>query len=362
MASQKNSEHMRSALAIARRGLGRSWPNPSVGCVVLDKDERVVGRARTGDGGRPHAETQALEQAGMMAKGGSVYVSLEPCAHQGKAPPCAESLIAAGVRRVVVACEDPDPRVSGKGIQTLQEAGIEVEIGVLEREALTLNHGFILRVTQDRPLVTMKAATSSDGKIAAAKGERTQISGEQAMRRAHLERSRHDAVLVGIGTVLADDPQLTTHLPGLEHSSIRVVLDSDLRTPEDSQLIMTAARHPLWIFHHSKEEAKISAFEGKGVKLFQVGTNDPADVLKALAGEGITRLLIEGGGQVNTIFLEAGLCDQFLHFKAPKTLGEGGVDALHGHDLASLENKFGLKKAAVAALDEDLLEIYEKEA
>ncbi len=359
MSSSTDIHHMRAALALARRGLGRTWPNPSVGCVVVNKDGQVVGRGVTGDGGRPHAETIALKQAGIEAKGGCVYVSLEPCAHHGETPPCTGFLIESGVKRVVAACTDPDPRVAGKGMRQLKIAGIEVETGVLEEEALALHQGFILRVTEDRPVVTLKSATSSDGKIAEKAGVRTQISCELAMRRVHLERSRHDAVLVGIHTVLADDPLLTTRLPGYDHNVVRVVLDSDLRTPPDSQLVKTASEHPLWIIY---KEGDGAALEKAGAKLFQIDPKNVSEVLKLLAQEGITRLLVEGGAKVNTAFLEAGFCDRFLHFQAPLKIGSNGVDALIGHDIVDLEQGFGLKKSKTAAFGEDLLEIYTRGA
>ena len=358
MSSNNDTYYMQNALALARRGLGRTWPNPSVGCVVVSKEGRVVGRGVTGDGGRPHAETRALAQAGIEARAGCVYVSFEPCAHQGKTPPCTDSLIASGVKRVIAACKDPDPRVAGKGIGQLREAGIEVVLGVLEDQALALNRGFILRVTENRPLVTLKSATSSDGKIAKAAGVRTQITGELSMIRTQLERSRHDAILVGIGTALADDPLLTTRLPGHSHDIVRVVLDSDLRISEDSQLVQTASDYPLWVIY---KEGDGGVLEKAGAQLFQAETKNLKEVLGILAQEGITRLLVEGGAKINAAFLEAGFCDRFLHFQAPMEIGEDGVDALEGYNIIDLEQDFGLKKCKTEALGEDLLEIYSRD-
>ncbi len=216
---------MRAALALARRGLGRVWPNPAVGCVLV-RDDHVIGRGWTRAGGRPHAEAEALMRAGEAASGATAYITLEPCAHTGKTPPCAEALIGAGVKRAVIAVEDPDPRVSGKGIEMLKEAGMEVAIGIGEKEAKRLNAGFFSRITRGRPLITLKTATTLDGRIATGTGDSRWITGPGARRRGHMMRAMNDAVLTGIGTVLADDPSLTCRLPGLEdRSPVRIVVD-----------------------------------------------------------------------------------------------------------------------------------------
>lgn len=360
MASEDDIHHMRSALALARTGLGRTWPNPSVGCVVIDRHGHVVARARTADGGRPHAETAALAQAGIEARGGTVYVTLEPCAHHGKTPPCTGYLIEAGVRRVVIGCEDPDERVDGEGVRQLRAAGIEVEAGVLEKEAQELNAGFIFRATKNRPFVTLKSAVSADGKIAEQKGKRTFLSGELSLLRVQVERSMHDAVLAGIGTVLADDPMLNARVPGLDHKTVRVVLDSHLRIPPESKLAQSAGEFPLWIFHRDDPENKAGRLAEAGAKLFR-GV-DVNEVCAALAQEGITRLLVEGGAEVNRSFLEAGLCDRFMLVKTRKELGAAGVDAIAGHGLADLGRKFGLKCIKTEVRGEDLLEIYAGQA
>ena len=323
---------MRHALSLARRGVGRTAPNPAVGCVIV-KNGVVVGRGWTADGGRPHAEPIALEQAGAAAKGASVYVSLEPCNHQGKTPPCSGALIEAGVRRVVVACIDPDPRTAGQGIETLKAAGIKVDVGVLEQEALALNAGFILRVTEGRPFVTCKLAVSADGKIAAAPGQRTQITGALAGRYTHLLRSQHDAVLVGAETACVDEPLLTTRIEGYEHQSVRVVLDGGVCLPEET---------------------------------IDVDPHDLKAVLGALAARDVTRLLVEGGARVHTSFLEAGLCDQFYLFRAPQEIGASGVDGLAGHDVLNIAAVFDLEQQKTISLfrdkGEDLLEIYVRKA
>src|SRR5579872_6272521 len=244
---QLDLAHMRASLGLARRGLGNTWPNPAVGCVLV-REGRVVGRGWTQAGGRPHAEAEALARAGRAARGATAYVTLEPCSHHGKTPPCAEALIAAGIARVVAAIEDPDPRVSGRGIARLKEAGITVETGPCADEAVELNAGFLCRVKHGRPLVTLKLATSLDGRIATASGESRWITGAAARERAHLLRATQDAVLVGTGTALADDPQLTCRLPGLEdRSPVRVVIDRNLRLPATLRLFSEARPVPTWL-------------------------------------------------------------------------------------------------------------------
>jgi diaminohydroxyphosphoribosylaminopyrimidine deaminase/5-amino-6-(5-phosphoribosylamino)uracil reductase len=362
MNTPEDLHYMGHALGLARRALGRAWPNPAVGCVILGRQGIVVGRGWTGDGGRPHAETQALTQAGGAAKGATAYVSFEPCCHHGKTPPCTQALIDAGVTRVVMACEDPDPRVAGKGMAALKAAGIEVRSGVMEKEARELNAGFILRLTRSRPFVTLKLATSADGKIAPEPGKRQWITDTLARRRVHLERSLHDAILVGVGTVLADNPSLTTRLDGYDHDSVRVVFDTELRMPLDSQLVRTAGETPLFVFYNSAKAERVQALEEKGVRLFKIDPHDLAAVLAALAAEGITRLFVEGGAKIHASFLESGLCDRFLWFCAPATIGPRGVPALAGHDIRNIGAEFGLERQKTMKLGEDLLEIYGKPA
>ena len=238
---------MRAAFALARRGLGNVWPNPAVGCVLVS-DGRVVGRGWTQPGGRPHAETEALRRAGALARGATAYVSLEPCSHWGRTSPCADALVAAGVRRVVAALEDPDPRVSGSGITRLREAGIAVETGLGAAEAAEINAGFLTLQRLGRPLVTLKLATSLDGKIATVTGESQWITGPPARAYAHKLRAEHDAIMVGTGTVLADNPQLTCRLPGLTvRSPVRVVLDRHLRITSTAHVIAEARQIPTLI-------------------------------------------------------------------------------------------------------------------
>jgi len=348
---------MRVALAQARRGLGRTAPNPSVGCVIV-KNGIILAAARTGDGGRPHAETIALAQAGVQARGADVYVTLEPCAHVGQTGSCAQALRAAGVQRVVVACIDPDPRVSGSGLAILREAGIEVVMSVLEAEALALNAGFIFKITQNRPFVTLKLAVSSDGKIAAGEGMRTQISGPLADTYKHVVRARHDAVLVGIGTVLADDPLLSTRLEGHFDVVKRIILDAKLEIPRGCALFRTAQIDPVWLVHQSEDSEKIRALAALGVRLLASDPHDVKAVLEHLAAEGITRLLIEGGARVAESFLKAGMVDECLLLKSPMVLGEGCVSALPTQDIFDLPDFTALRLQKTRVLGQDMLEIY----
>ncbi|MFM2041512.1 MAG: riboflavin biosynthesis protein RibD [Pseudomonadota bacterium] len=335
--------HMQAALGLAARGLGRVWPNPSVGCVVV-KDGRVVGRGHTGVGGRPHGETIALAQAGAAARGATVYVSLEPCNHHGKTPPCTEALMAAGVARVVIACQDPDPRVHGSGIQRLRDAGIRVDTGLMEGEAAALNEGFFRRIREGRPLVTLKLATSLDGRIATAAGESQWITGPVARAWTHGLRARHDAILVGIGTALADDPELTCRLPGLEgRSPVRVVADSRLRLPVTSRLVRGAGTTPLWIacLPGSGDPDRRRALTDAGAVLLEIapgpdGRLPVTGLLAALAARGITRVMAEGGAALAASLLTADRVDRLDWFRAGIVLGGDGLPAAQPLALSSL--------------------------
>lgn len=354
MALAEDIFYMKSALNMARRGLGRVAPNPAVGCVIV-KDGIVLARARTADGGRPHAETQALQQAGKGAKGSTVYVSLEPCAHHGQTGPCTEALINAGISRVVVACHDHDPRTSGQGIEQLREAGIEVDIGVLEDEARALNLGFFLSIVKKRPFVTLKVATSADEKVTG--GAQRWITGPEARARSHLLRSSHDAIMAGIGTVLADDPLLTTRVPGLEHHIIRVVLDNHSRVPHDSQLIRTASKLDPVIVLHSCQEGEAGDFpEREGVMLLRA--ENLKEGLEKLAGMGVTRLMVEGGPKVHAAFIAAGLYDALAWFKAPHEIGEAGTPALKTGSFSDICDDMVLSEKI--ACGPDTLEVYTK--
>ena len=325
---------MRAALALARRSLGRTWPNPAVGCVIV-KDGRIVARGRTQDGGRPHAEVDALNKAGEAARGATVYVTLEPCSHFGKSPPCADALVRAGVAHVVSAMEDPNPAVNGQGHARLREAGITVDVGEGAREAAEINAGFLLRVGSGRPLFHLKLASSLDGRIATASGESKWITGEGARADGHRLRAVHDAILVGAGTVAADDPELTCRLPGLgAYSPVRIVLNSKASLAETSRLATTARQVPVWLLCTSAAEAaKREALRKAGVEVIEVaaagdGRVDVATAAQVLGQRGLTRVLVEGGGQVAAAFLKAGLIDRITSYRAGLVLGADGRSAV----------------------------------
>jgi diaminohydroxyphosphoribosylaminopyrimidine deaminase/5-amino-6-(5-phosphoribosylamino)uracil reductase len=352
---------MRAALALARRGLGAVWPNPAVGCVIV-KNGRVVGRGWTQPGGRPHGETEALRRAGEAARGAVAYVSLEPCCHWGRTPPCVDALVTAGVRRVVVALEDPDPRVAGEGLRRLRAAGLDVEVGLCAEEAAEVNAGFLSRLRLGRPLVTLKFATSLDGRIATASGESQWITGPPARERAHALRASHDAIMVGTGTVIADDPQLTCRLPGLDHRSpVRVVIDRHLRIPPAARLIADARRIPTWVLTlRSADPARRATFLANRITLIDVdpdreGQVDLAAALKALGEHGITRLLVEGGAGLVAAFLRARLVDRLVWVHAPLVIGGEGVPAIAGLDLAALADARAFERLSTETIGVDVL-------
>lgn len=332
MTAANDLRHMGHALALARRGLGRVWPNPAVGCVIVTAG-RVVGRGWTQPGGRPHAETLALAQAGPLARGATVYVTLEPCAHHGKTPPCAEALVAAGIGRVVTAIEDPDPRVSGRGIALLRAAGVAVTDGVLAAEARALQRGFLARIASGRPMVTLKLATSIDGRIATAAGESRWITAARARARVHAMRAAHDAVLVGAGTARADDPALTVRDFGAAHQPVRIVAARSLNLDPGGTLGRTAREVPVWLVHgDTAPAAACKAWEAVGARLVKVAASeqglDPAAMLAALGEAGLTRILCEGGGRLSAALLAAGLVDEIVVFTAGLALGADCLAAL----------------------------------
>ncbi len=368
--------HMRAALALARRGRGNTWPNPSVGCVICDARGQVIGRGWTQPGGRPHAETEALARAAALspaaARGGTAYVTLEPCSHWGRTPPCCDALIAAGVRRVVVAAGDPDPRVDGRGLARLRQAGIAVETGLFRVEAEAIHGGFARRITRGLPLVTLKLATTLDGRIATAGGESQWITGPEARREAHALRARHDAILVGSGTVLADDPDLTCRIPGMARVPLaRVVADARLRTPLSARLVRTARAVPTWIATSTGHKPPaLAPYQEAGVEVLPIRRGrrggariglDMAALLAALAQRGITRVLAEGGAGLAGALLREGLVDRLAWFHAPGVMGGDGLPAVRPLPLAALSAMPRFRRVAARPLGADLLTEYERQ-
>jgi diaminohydroxyphosphoribosylaminopyrimidine deaminase / 5-amino-6-(5-phosphoribosylamino)uracil reductase len=352
---------MRLALALGRRGLGHTWPNPAVGAVIV-KNGVILGRGWTQAGGRPHAETEALKRAGRAARGATLYVTLEPCSHQGKTPPCVDAIIRAGIARVVSAMEDPNPEVAGKGHAKLREGRIAVDTGLRAEEALRYHVGHIRRMREGRPQVLLKLAISADGKAGLAGRKPVGITGDAARARVHQMRAETDAILVGIGTVLSDDPHLTCRLPGmLKLSPVRVVLDAKLRVPMATSVVATARETPTWVFA-APEASSIAEdiLRAKGVEVVRVagrdGRLDPAEVVKALAARGITRLMIEGGPMVAAAFVKADLIDEAALFRSGKPLGGDAIDAFEGLPLSALK----LKSAATEVVGGDTLERFER--
>jgi len=355
---------MLAALSLAERGLGAVWPNPAVGCVLV-RDGRVVGRGWTQPGGRPHAETEALRRAGEAARGATAYVTLEPCSHHGRTPPCADALVAAGVSRVVAACEDPDPRVAGNGLRRLADAGVAVETGLCADEAYEINRGFFSRILHDRPLFTLKLATTLDGRIATHGGESQWITGATARDWGHGLRARHDAIMVGIGTALADDPELTCRLPGLNHRSpVRVVVDSRLRLPLTSRLVRSARRVPTWIVTRSDAESvRLKVFRDCGVEVLPVppdaaGMPGMVQAAAVLAGHGITRVLLEGGARLAASALRAGLVDRLEWFRAASVIGGDGLPAVAAFGVDRLADARGFERTGIRRAGDDVVESY----
>jgi diaminohydroxyphosphoribosylaminopyrimidine deaminase/5-amino-6-(5-phosphoribosylamino)uracil reductase len=363
--TRQDRDHMRAALALARRGLGTTWPNPSVGCVIV-LDGRVVGRGYTRPGGRPHAEPVALDMAGERAKGATAYVTLEPCCHWGRSPPCTDALIAAGVARVVVAATDPDDRVNGQGLAQLRDAGIKVEIGLLQDEARETLIGFSHRITLGRPMVTLKLASTLDGRIATHAGESQWITGTPARRMGHAMRGRHDAVMVGVGTVLADNPDLTCRIPGFRPTpNVRVIADSHLRTPLTSRLMTTAAEVPTWfLLREGTNLAREDAFAGIGAKLIKV-PGSPAGVdltaaMAALGSAGLTRVLVEGGGQLAAALLRADLVDRIAWLHAPTIMGGDGWPAVQAFGIERLDQMPRFTRDSQTVIGNDMLSEYSR--
>jgi diaminohydroxyphosphoribosylaminopyrimidine deaminase/5-amino-6-(5-phosphoribosylamino)uracil reductase len=360
---------MRAALALARRGLGVVWPNPAVGCVLVQPDDRVVGRGWTQPGGRPHAETEALRRAGAAAHGATAYVTLEPCSHHGKTPPCADALAAAGVGRVVIAVSDPDPRVGGAGIDRLRSAGIAVDCRVCAEAAETVNAGYLLRQRGGRPLVTLKTATTLDARIATHTGESQWITGDSARAHGHGLRATHDAIMVGIGTALADDPQLTCRLPGLEaRSPVRIVVDPQLRLPLTAHLVTGARAMPTWLIcREGADRQRLDALKALGVDVIalpadEAGYPPPETILQALGARGLTRVLVEGGATLAAVFLRADLVDRIAWFRSAGVIGGDGIPAVEAFGVDALSGMATFERIETKRLGADLLEILARRA
>jgi diaminohydroxyphosphoribosylaminopyrimidine deaminase/5-amino-6-(5-phosphoribosylamino)uracil reductase len=369
MTPTEDARFMALALALGQRGLGRTWPNPAVGAVIVRNEGAgpiIVGRGWTQPGGRPHAETEALQRAGEAARGATLYVTLEPCSHHGKTPPCADAIVAAGVARVVSAMVDPNPEVSGAGHWRLAEAGIVVEVGVGAEEAARAHAGHIRRLRDGRPHVLLKLAVSADGKAGLAGRRPAVITGEAARARVHGLRAISDAVLTGIGTALADDPLLTCRLPGMtERSPIRIVLDSALRLRPESRLAATAREVPLWIVAGEGAPTKRpEALQQLGAEVLRgassAGRLDLAAVLRDLAERGITRLMVEAGPILATAFLAADLVDEAVLLRAPNSIGADGIDALEGRPLEALTRSGRLVLTDSETIGADTIERYER--
>lgn len=356
---------MEHALGLAGRGAGRVAPNPLVGAVVA-RDGEVVGEGWHAEFGGDHAEVAALREAGEAARGAAVYVTLEPCAHEGKTPPCADALIEAGVARVIVACRDPDPRARG-GVERLEAAGVEVEVGTAARRAARQNAAFLWERARERPFVTLKLALSLDGRIAAAEGERTAVTGEEALAHAHRLRATHDAVLVGRRTVEVDDPRLTARgevVP--RRPSRRVVLDSELRIPSDAALVRGAEEAPVVVLcAPGADPGRREALEGRGVRVLTARRAgdaeglDPEAVLGTLAREGIGTVLVEGGGRVAASFLRRRCVERAHLLYAPVLFGPEGVEGFPGLDALpggwSAHERSGLGRDTLLVLESEAL-------
>lgn len=361
-----DADFMRAALALGRRGLGRTAENPSVGALVV-RDGLIVAQGWTQDGGRPHAERVALDAAGDLARGATLYVTLEPCSHHGKTPPCADAIVAAGVARVVSALEDSDPRVAGRGHALLRAAGVEVTMGVCAEEARRANLGHILRVTQGRPMVTLKLAETLDGHAAGDEHDpRLTITSAAANARTHAMRAMHDAIMVGIGTAVADDPLMTVRAPGLEtRKPLRVVLDAELALSPRSRLATSARETPvLALGGADAQSARADALRAQGVEIAPValdagGRIDLRAALGHLASRGLTRVFSEGGPRIGAALIGQGLADEVVIFTGPKPHGRG-TPALSADARAILNDPSRYALAEDTKLGVDRMRRYER--
>ncbi|MDG4719659.1 MULTISPECIES: bifunctional diaminohydroxyphosphoribosylaminopyrimidine deaminase/5-amino-6-(5-phosphoribosylamino)uracil reductase RibD [Thalassospira] len=363
--SEDDRHFMRVALSLSKRGLGNVWPNPSVGCVLVSPEGVIVGRGNTRPGGRPHAERVALDMAGEQARGATAYVTLEPCSHFGKSPPCAAGLIEAGVARVVSALTDPDNRVSGRGHKMLSDAGIKVDVGLFSDEARKINEGFLSRIEKGRPFVALKLASTMDARSATKSGESQWITGSAAREEGHLLRASHDAILVGAKTVLADDPTLTCRLPGRgHHSPVRVILDRIGDVSPSAKLILSADDVPTWLVTADSKLIELSEkFEKTSVKVIAArcaGDHlDLHDVMQKLGDAGLTRVLVETGGNLAAGLLNAQLVDRIIHFVAPSVLGAEGKAMVAELGIEKLSDMPRFTRTSVRSVGEDIAVTYD---
>ncbi|MCW1954970.1 MAG: bifunctional diaminohydroxyphosphoribosylaminopyrimidine deaminase/5-amino-6-(5-phosphoribosylamino)uracil reductase RibD [Roseobacter sp.] len=355
--SRSDESFMRVALGLGRRAMGQTWPNPAVGCVIVNAG-RIVGRGHTQAGGRPHAETEALAQAGALAQGATAYVTLEPCAHHGQTPPCASALIEAGIARVVAPLEDSDSRVLGRGFEMLRAAGVELSLGVCAEEAARDHAGFLKLQTVGRPFVTLKLASSFDGRIATATGESQWITGAAARADVHQLRSLHDAVMVGGGTARADDPMLTVRGFGEMRQPVRVVVSRRLDLPMMGKLAVSAKDVPLWLCHGADADSYLTeAWQGIGARLLscdlRAGQLDIVSVMDALGAAGLTRIFCEGGGALAASLLSEDLVDALVGYTAGLAIGAEGLPSVGAMGLERLTQapRFELVETRAVGVD-----------
>ena len=357
----QDRDAMARAIELARRGFGQTWPNPMVGCVVV-RDGKVIAEGYHHRHGEDHAEIDALRKVNFDAQGASLFVNLEPCCHYGCTPPCTDAILRSGISRVVVGMLDGNPLVNGKGVRILQEAGIEVQVGVLEDACRALNEVYAVNLKSPRPFVTLKAAMTADGRLATRTGKSKWITGESAREHVHQERAAHQAVLVGVGTVLADDPSLNVRLPGREEgldTPLKVVLDSSLRTPTSAKLLTSKGAVLLCTTATHSDSNRAQALRKLGADVIACGDGDRVDLEKALAAlceRGVSALLVEGGAKVHGALLDAGCVDRLLLYVAPKLFGgAGALPVALGSGAAEPEEAIQLTPFNVTRLGDDLL-------
>lgn len=358
-----NNHYMELAIQMARETIGQTTPNPVVGCVIVNNGE-IVGLGAHLKAGEPHAERHALQMAQEKANGATLYVTLEPCSHHGRTPPCADAIVEAGVAKVIIASSDPNPQVAGKGITRMRESGIDVSVGVMKEEADELNRIFFHFMMTSKPYVTLKIATSIDGKIATSSGESQWITGEQARQDGHRLRHEHDAILVGVETVIQDDPTLTIRLAQGGKNPVRIVLDRTLRTPLNAKLI-TEKEAPTWIVTTSSaHDQKKQEFEKLGIELIVLEDEfiSISSMLTALAEKNITSVLVEGGGRVNDSFLQSGHFQRVVKYMAPILIGgEKSRSSFSGNGIKRLNETPRLEIKSMERIGNDVKFVFYKE-